>query len=254
MEKNEYEEFIKCLFYEYMEKKLARIRRKWHPFHFIEEWRHFIPRLTRAMRVIRFIEDYFDEDEEIRDSLRPEMLNRTLDSVEDGVKHNNRLTVDSEIVEVIQDYFAEIVDGMSVEHFPEEDFEVMRQSGSLDARREITAIVHLLKSRKEKLIRNGKEVRFSKSMKRCVEIISERRELLKEEEGKSNKKVSIKRRWFKGIGTICQGTLLSITDISVACGFWPIPLPVETKTVGAVVSATSGIGMIITGIGELRGE
>jgi propanediol dehydratase large subunit len=40
----------------------------------------------------------------------------------------------------------------------------------------------------------------------------------------------------------------------VRTGVWSDPLPVETTSVGEVVSATSGIGMIFTGIGELRGE
>ena len=48
--------------------------------------------------------------------------------------------------------------------------------------------------------------------------------------------------------------LMAITNITLAAGVWIVPLPAETTSVGAVVSATSGIGMIFTGIGELRGE
>ncbi len=48
--------------------------------------------------------------------------------------------------------------------------------------------------------------------------------------------------------------MLTIVDTTLIAGMWTIPLPLETKTVGAIVSITSGIGSILTGYGELRGE
>jgi len=44
---------------------------------------------------------------------------------------------------------------------------------------------------------------------------------------------------------------MTITNITLAAGVWSVPLPAETTGVGVVVSATSGIGVIFTGIEEL---
>jgi len=43
------------------------------------------------------------------------------------------------------------------------------------------------------------------------------------------------------LGGICQGTMLTIADTILIAGMWTIPPPLETKTVGAIVSITSGI-------------
>lgn len=256
MNENEsFEEFVRYIYRDHLERKLMDERRR--HFHFLEEWSYFIPRLTRAMHALRFIEGYFDEHEDIIGSLTPEMVDKTLDAVENGVRQNNRMTVETGIADVIQDYFAEIVSGMNVEHLPAEDLAVLAQSGSRDPHREATAIVHLLKSRKERLLRDSQEIRFSGRLERAAELIAQRRKeprVMTNEPTNTKVKAPVNRRWFKGIGTICQGTLLSLTNISMAAGWWGIPLPIETKTVGAVISITSGIGTMLIGIGELRGE
>lgn len=253
---NDYEEFIKYIYYEHIEKRLDRHRRD---FHHLENINYNINKLSRAMQAVRFIRDYASDDSVITHIFTSEMLKRIFDDARDGSHANRRLVVDTEIADIIQDYFGEIVDGMTVDHFPKEDFEILRQSGSPDPRREVTAIVHLVKSRKEQLLwRNNDNVRFSHRLIQVTERIEEISESLPKESPKPNETASkqpvIKRTIFKGLGSIIQGTLMTITNITLAAGVWSVPLPTETTSVGAVVSATSGIGMIFTGIGELRGE
>lgn len=62
------------------------------------------------------------------------------------------------------------------------------------------------------------------------------------------------RRWFKGIGNIAQGAALSIANISLAIGALKLPVSPETQTWGAIASVTTGIGTVLSGIGELRNE
>lgn len=254
---NEYEEFVKYIFYEHIDKRLNKHIRRWH--HHLDDFGYEMNRLSNAMRAVRFIRDYANDDDDIGRVLTPEMLKRIFDDAKSGARINNRLVVDSEIADIIQDYFGEIVDGMTVDHFPQEDFEILRQSGSPDPRREVTAIVHLVKSRKEQLLwRNNDNVRFSHRLAQVPERIEKISESLPKEPLKPNetasKQPAVKRAVFKGLGSIIQGTLMTITNITLVAGVWSVPLPVETTSVGAVVSATSGIGMIFTGIGELRGE
>lgn len=253
---NEYEEFIKYIFYEHIDKRLSERIRHWHH---LEDASYHVHELSRSMRAVRFIKDYARDDDDISRIFAPEMLKRTFDEIRNGAKFNNYLVVDTEIADVIQDYFWEIVDGMTVDYFPREDFEVLQESGSSDPRREVIAIVHLIKSRKEQLVRrNSNDIRFSQRLVQVVECVEKISKSLPTEPPQLNeptaKQAAVKRAVFKGIGSIVQGTLLTITNITLAAGLWGVALPPETTSVGAVVSATSGIGMVLTGIGELRGE
>lgn len=253
---NDYDEFIKYIYHEHIEKRLDKQLRHWHH---LDDIGHDVYRLSKAMQAVRFIRDYASDDDDMSRVFTPEMLRRIFDDAKNGSRSNRRLVVDTEIADIIQDYFGEIVDGMTVDHFPQEDFEILRQSGSPDPRREVTAIVHLIKSRKEQLLRrNNDNVRFSHRLVEVTERIEKISASLPKEPIKpgepSNKQPAVKRAVFKGLGSIIQGTLMTITNITLAAGVWTVPLPTETTSVGAVVSATSGIGMIFTGIGELRGE
>ncbi len=255
----DYDEFIKYIYYEHIEKRLDRHKRD---FHHLEDINYHVTKLSRAMQAVRFIRDYASDDSMITHIFTPEMLKGIFDDARDGTHTNRRLVVNTEIADIIQDYFLEIVDGMTVDHFPKEDFEVLRQSGSPDPHREVTAIVHLIKSRKEQLLmRNRDNIRFSQRLIQVTETIEKISASLPKEVSKeskandtSSKQPPVKRAVFKGLGSIIQGTLMTITNITLATGVWNVPLPAETTSVGAVVSATSGIGMIFTGIGELRGE
>ncbi len=80
MSQNDYENFVTKLYQERIEKNVTRIRRE-----LSEEGRYIIPRLTKALHVLRFIEYHFDDEEEIRSSLTPELIDRTLDAAESGL-------------------------------------------------------------------------------------------------------------------------------------------------------------------------
>jgi hypothetical protein len=251
-----YDEFIKYLFNEYLSKKLDKRRINRH--YFESGFDREIENLQRSMRAIRFIKDYARDDEDVLKIFTPEMIENLLRSVRYGVEINNDLVVDTEIIDILQDYFEEIVDGMTVDHFPQEDIDMLRQSGSIDPRQEIIALIHIIKSRKEQfLFRNNDNLRYSSRLEEIperIEKIEKSFESRQRTNSTTEKKPAIKRAVFKGLGSIIQGTLLTIADITLMAGFWGVPLPTETTSVGAVVSITTGIGTIFTGIGDLRGE
>jgi hypothetical protein len=56
------------------------------------------------------------------------------------------------------------------------------------------------------------------------------------------------------LGKIGRGAGISIGDVCLAAGILKFPVSLETQTWGAIVSATTGVAMIMDGIGELRGE
>src|SRR5260370_9014978 len=124
MNEDEYKEFLKYLYREQMEKKLARMRREQHPIDLLDQQQEYIPDLTKAMRALRFIQDYFDKEEELRRSLTAEMVDETLAAVERGATYNNQLVVDTEIADVVQEHCAEIVAGVTFDDFPKKDSEI----------------------------------------------------------------------------------------------------------------------------------
>jgi hypothetical protein len=62
------------------------------------------------------------------------------------------------------------------------------------------------------------------------------------------------RRWFKGLGSLCRGTVLTAVDITLLGGMWALPLSPDTTIVGSVASIATGLGDIAIGIGEFRDE
>lgn len=252
-----YEEFIQHIYYEHIEKHLAPWKRR--HWHHLDDLGYEISELTRSLRAIRFVQNYAQDDEHFGGVLTPETHQNILDRIKYGLQSNNRIVVDTGVADVLQDYLKEIVEGMTVKLFPQADFDVLREAGSADARREIAAIVYLMKSRKENWIRFKNDYRFSRRLKEAGEEIERVAATLPKESPnsqvqKNDRPVTVKRAVFKGIGSIGQGALLTLTDVSLLAGMWGTGLSAETTTVGAVISITSGIGMILTGVGELRGE
>ena len=252
MTKDEWRKTVKHVYERSLLPGLARRAHRLDPFEYFERCPWTIHRLARAMRGLRFIDDYFDDDDEITAAFTQSFLGETLDSLADGLTWNKRLIVDSGVADTVQKHFTELVDGMDAEDMPEEDSAVLRLSGSADPAHELSAIVDRVKTEKEAILRRYSEGGFPLSLRRAIDCVLERKKQLESGEESGNK-LPVKR-WFKGLGGICQGTMLTIVDGTLVAGMWTIALPVESKTIGAVVSITSGIGSILTGFGELRGE
>jgi len=248
MTKDEWRQLVAHIFRQSIAPRLVRRRlRRFHPFEFFEEYPWDLERLTRAMKAVRFIEDYFDDEDELSEAVTLQFLSNTLDSLADGLKWTDRFVAETKVADAIQSHFDVIVDGMDASDLPDEDFEILRFSGSHDPRSELSLLVDRIKREKEAVVRRHGEAGFSASIREVRERVVKRKEELT-----SNQ--AVKKRPFKGLGGIFQGVMLTIVNSTLVIGMWPVPLPVETKTVGAVVSITSGIGSILTGYGEWRGE
>jgi hypothetical protein len=126
-----------------------------------------------------------------------------------------------------------------------------------DPKSNLQGIIYLLKSRNKGKFRSSNEKSVSHQLKYTVEKLSEAQSEFKETDKElieKKEKAKKSRRWFKGLGQIGQGAALSIGDIALAARMLTFPVSPETQTWGALVSATTGVGMILNGVGELRGE
>lgn len=256
MNEQEYKDFLAYLSNEYIERRKHRFLRRFHHYEmeyvFDQQWHSLIA----SMGVINFIKYHCDSDDDIYKTFRMERLKATVNSVKNGVRINEQIASDAGFLSAIEDHFAEIIDGMVPEYFPPEELEILRELGSRDPKIELVGIIYLLKARKTYLVSSTKEVSVSKQLEWVVERLSKEQERFKEETEAQNREISERpgRRWFKALGQICQGSALSIANVGLAVGLLPFPVSPETKTWGALLSTTSGVGMILTGVGDLRNE
>jgi len=207
MTDQEYKDFLTYLFNEYVEARIHRVSRHFHPL----EWRHEFgwqwQRLRAGMDVTNYIKHNCETDDEIYQTFTLDKLKSTVDGVEDGVKLNDRMTTESGFLSAIDDHFEEIVNGMKPEYFPTEELEVLRYLGSRNPQVELAGIIYLLKVRKGGLISSAKEIPISKQLEKLLERLSREQERFKEQKEVVNKKLPARpgRRWFKALGQICQG-------------------------------------------------
>jgi hypothetical protein len=61
-------------------------------------------------------------------------------------------------------------------------------------------------------------------------------------------------RWWKGLGAIGSGSVLSLFNCGLALSLFAFPVAPGEQTVGAISSAATGIGLIMQGVGEFRRE
>ncbi|CAG0992144.1 hypothetical protein ANRL3_02850 [Anaerolineae bacterium] len=237
-----YEAFIKHIYAEYIAPRLISKQKDLSP----NEPNERVEQLTQAIQELRGINRRPSEQAYGQPVLSMEKGQEIFNAVKSAMAFNNDLVGENEIADVIQDYFLEILDGIEVDSFPEADFDVLRKSGTSDPKLEIDAMAYVVRSRKRQILNRNKGS-FSKQLLQAGNIIEEQYAIIERSPEK-------KRAIFKGMGSIAQGAVLSIVDSTVAMGLWPVPLSVETTTLGVVASITTGIGTILIGIGELRGE
>jgi hypothetical protein len=149
-----------------------------------------------------------------------------------------------------------MMDGMKIEHLPEEDFALLRRLGRGDPRRDIVLAMALMKMRSlDRTIWAGldhSKVDSSHGMPRTYLNIVQ--VTLDEARSSSSAPVPHRRRWWKGLGQIGTGSALAIFNGGLALSMFAFPISPADQTVGAITSAMAGIGMIAQGVGEFRQE
>jgi hypothetical protein len=258
MTRDEFHSFLEYVYNEYLRKSIHRVGRYFdHPkmsHHWEYEWRG----LKRALHVIEYTQSCCDNEDDIYHTFKLERLRRAVDEIQDGVRWNNRLAREIGLLDALDQYYTELVSGLDAEDFPPEEFEMMREIGFHDPKRDLQGIICLLKMRqKEKVSWQKEKMCVSRELERTVEILAAAQDDFKETDSDSSGKSDPPkkpRRWFKGLGKIGQGAAMSIADICLAAGVLKFPVSPETQTWGTLVSATAGTGLVLDGIGELRGE
>lgn len=251
MKKSQWREMMVDIYHQEISLKMRRVRRHFHPMEMME-YLYRQSRLFRASRTIRFIEEVGDNDDSnVSGVFQHDHLRSTLQDIRNAHEEiNERLLVESGIVDVFEEHYTEIISELDVSDLPAADIEALREAGSTNPHAELRLRIKTIRKRYIKEMRYNDRASLSSCMKEAGQAVEKRLERMKEPDDNNPPK----RRWFKGLGSLCRGTILTAVDVSILGGMWTLPLSPDTTIVGSVASIATGLGDIDIGIGEFRGE
>lgn len=205
--------------------------------------------------LLRYLDNYCDTEREIYDTITRQKIWQLVGGVLRGHEFNMELLKDSGFSALMDENYALIVAGMKIEHMPEKELEIMQSLGSVTPKSELSSLMQEVKTSTEKsnelaLKNSYQQEKISNTLRKIKleledQVLEHTGNMVKPEQPK---------RWFKGLGKIAQGSALSIANIGLALGAIPVPASPETAGWGSIISSVSGVGMVIDGFGELRGE
>jgi hypothetical protein len=250
LKKSEWREMVEDIYRQEIATKMRRMRRHFHHMEMGDSL-YRLSELFRASRTFRFIEEGANDDSNVAAVFQYDHLRSTLGRLRDAHQEvNENLLVESGIAEVFEEHFTDIISELDASDLPAQDIEALREAGSPNPHAELRLRIKTIKKRYVKDMRHNDQLSLSFCMKEAGKKIEERRQRLE----KPDEKNPPKRRWFKGLGSLCRGTILTTVDVSLLGGWWSLPLSPDTAIVGSVASIATGLGDIAIAVGEFRGE
>lgn len=251
MKKSEWREMMKEIYHQKISPKMRNALRHFHKMAMGEN-ASIQYRLFRASRTIRFIEEVGDNDDwNISAIFQHDHLLSTLDAIQNAhLEINEWFLVESGIVEVLGEHYTEIISELDVSDLPAADIEALREAGSTNPHAELRLRIRTIQKHYLKEMRDIDRLSLSSCVKEAGYAVGKRLERMKESDDNNPPR----RRWFKGLSSLCRGTVLTAVDVSLVAGMWSLPLSPDTTIVGSVASIATGLGDIAIGVGEFRDE
>jgi hypothetical protein len=246
MTEAEYRVFLRYLFEHYIRPRLRRMRRSHGYEKFGEPYSHLVEQAVSAARVFRFNENDYQDDSDIFATFTAERLKSAVEDAQNSTMWSYRGAEEAGFLDAFRDHGHEITAGLSASHLPETDKQIIREIGTADPDLEIEGLVHVAKAELERRQREGLTLEvFEQDFQSAKEAVQKRGDVQM-----PKKKI----RWFKGLGQVSTGAAFSLANLALAVGTLNLPVSAETQTWGAFTSVLTGLGTILNGIGELRGE
>lgn len=257
MTDEEYRAFLTALFEHYVRPRLPRARRR-HHHHMMEEWGYHLDKAVKSGRIVRFIESQCADDGEMYRTFTTQRLLEAISDTQSSLGFARREIEEDGYLDAFEAHAPELLDGLAPHHLPEIDREVLRDMGSINPDADLAVLVLRAKRHRHRMERFSQDTSIRHELKaaedRLAAVETEFDEIRKQQTTDTPKQPTKTRRWFKGLGQIAQGTALTIANAALALGVLKFPVAPETQTWGAVASVTTGIGTILSGIGDLRNE
>ena len=267
MKKSKWRKLVKDIYIEEISPKLRELRHHFHPME-RGHYHYELQRLSGAMRSLSLIESSRGQDSDVSQIFTADHLRSIVQNVKNANNNINLAELKhSGIVDVIDEYREEIISEMEVDDLPQEDFAALADAGSPRPRAELRLRIHVIKEWSSRIQRYRNDSDFRNVFSRSIEEVDERlerrlaylKELDSERENAIENQLPTKpegprRKWFKGLGSIGRGTILTAVDTALLAGWWSMDFSNDTKIVGGVTSIAAGLGDIAIGVGELRNE
>lgn len=125
MTNDEYKEFLKYIFNEYIRPRIHRIecyydKRGFNHLH--DSLRH----LKRSVDLINYISNHCEDSGDIYRTFTLERLKISVEQIQIGVHENNRIAEKAGFLDALDAYYDEIVEGLAVELFPESEYDLLK--------------------------------------------------------------------------------------------------------------------------------
>lgn len=258
MTEAEYREFLSFLFERYVGPRIARVRHRYR-HHFEDELSYHLDQAVRSAQVLRFVDSYCHDDEEAYRTFTLERLKSAVSETRHSFEFSNRLTDEAGFLEACESHTREIADGLGAVHLPDADKDVLREIGSPNPEVELRSLVYRAKRWMERSDRQSRDAGLRQELRYAEERLKEAdadfEKVVKAKKEPPSEEVPKKtRQWFKGLGQIGQGAALSIANVALAIGTLKLPVSPETQTWGSMASVATGIGTVLSGIGDVRNE
>jgi hypothetical protein len=175
--------------------------------------------------------------------LRRELSTEMLEHAADGVRLHSGLLHEAGVVEVYDEYFEEMVAGLSARDLPPGEAEALAEHGFASTGRNVPGLVYEVRQRSLRRVRVSR-VRVS------AELAEVERRLATARSAPGKPK---SRRWLKGLGQVVRGAAVSVVDLGLAAGLLQSGGP-PMDGVGLFTSITTGVGTLLDGLGDIRAE
>ncbi|KUM90253.1 hypothetical protein AQI88_38790 [Streptomyces cellostaticus] len=256
MTNDEFDAFLRYLAEEYLERRLPITRRRLR-HHFEDEIGWTLDQLREAHQALNYIHDAMPRDEDIYETFTLDALTEIIEHASHGVRFQNRLAEDAGLMEVMDEYFTDLASGLRADHLPSIEADMLSTLGFPRVGAHLPALICALKIFSQKRPAYLNEVSVSQQLRDLQERLDQARQEHRaaarsdEEEPPLQKR---KRKWWTGLGKVVAGSAISIADIGLGAGLIPFEVSPETRSWGALSSATLGIGQVMEGVGAIRGE
>jgi hypothetical protein len=243
MDRKQFEELMEYLEQQHISK--SHRFRKYHPLeygHLLDIISEMSPGYIRHSRKLPERPDRIDAE-------YVESVHRTL-------RISNDIAREIGMLEVLEEYGDLIIAGMEINDIPHHDIAALERLGEANPRGALLAAFLKIKASGSIESDGRNELSVEERLEKLERILSEAHD--NERSSKSRKHEADerrpKRRWFKGLGKVAQGSALTLADVGLAAGVLVLPVDPATQTWGAIVSSVTGVGTALDGFGELRGE
>lgn len=198
-------------------------------------------------------------------------LGRTMEHVELAVRRSYDVLQEVELLPLLDRQYDLMAEHLRVSDLPEQELPFLEMHGFDIMNSDLTRLVYQVRHTANPT--RHREITPSHALSQAGKSLAEAQKVFSQNEANRQEHAAAlasiqdprdhrelppperkKPRVFKGLGQLVQGTAMTLADVGLALGAFPFPVSPETQSWGALASITAGVGSVMNGVGDLRGE